>query len=117
MKLTEKTKFPQRPASNEEAGLCHPDGTALIGRVTYASGEHQEFTDPEAYLQTIREELPYRDTTGFLVAAKSDGLRFRLAAKTWPASLGSMWSPFDPERRPGRAESGGRPPTELRRGR
>lgn len=117
MKSSEKPMFPQWPASYEEAGLCHPDGTALIGRVTYASGERREFTDPEAYLQTIREELPYRDTTGFLVAAKSDGLRFRLAAKTWPASLGSMWSPFDPERRPGRAESGGRPPTELRRGR
>ena len=67
--------FDLRPASCEEAGFCHPDGTALTGRVTYASGEQQEFADPEAYLQTIREELPYRNTTGFLVAAKSAGLR------------------------------------------
>ena len=37
----------------------------LVGRVTYASGERQEFTDPQQYLQTIREELPYRNTTGF----------------------------------------------------
>ena len=102
-KLTEKPMFPQWPASNEskEAGLCHPDGTALIGRVTYASGEQREFTDPEAYLQTIREELPYRDTTGFLVAAKSAGLRFRLTAKTSPAPLRLLfqtdplrWAPF-----------------------
>ena len=64
MKSTEKPKFPQWPAS-KEAGLCHPDGTAPAGRVTYASGEQREFPDPEAYLQTIREELPYRDTTGF----------------------------------------------------
>lgn len=31
----------------------------LVGRVTYASGEQQEFTDPQEYLRTIREELPY----------------------------------------------------------
>ena len=37
----------------------------LVGRVTYASGERQEFTDPREYLRTIREELPYRNTTGF----------------------------------------------------
>ena len=79
MKLTEKPKFPQRPASNEDAGLCHPDGTALIGRVTYASGEHQEFTDPEAYLQTIREELPYRDTTGFRFETLTDAPAVRKA--------------------------------------
>ena len=36
-----------------------------MGRVTYASGEQQEFTDPQEYLRTIREELPYRNTTGF----------------------------------------------------
>ena len=37
----------------------------LVGRITYASGEQQAFIDPGAYLQTIREELPYRNTTGF----------------------------------------------------
>lgn len=37
----------------------------LVGRTTYANGEQQEFTDPPAFLQSIREELPYRDTTGF----------------------------------------------------
>lgn len=37
----------------------------LTGRAAYASGEQQEFTDPAAFLQTIREELPIRDTTGF----------------------------------------------------
>ena len=33
----------------------------LVGRVTYASGEQQEFTDPQEYLRTIREELPYNE--------------------------------------------------------
>ncbi len=37
----------------------------LVGWVTYVSGEDQEFTDPLEYLNTIREELPYRNTTGF----------------------------------------------------
>ena len=30
----------------------------LVGRTTYANGEQQEFTDPPAFLQSIREELP-----------------------------------------------------------
>ncbi|OUO37941.1 hypothetical protein [Flavonifractor sp. An306] len=30
----------------------------LVGRVTYADGTKQEFTDPQQYLRTIREELP-----------------------------------------------------------
>ena len=59
--------FDLRPASVEEAGLFDSGGAAgrLVGRVTYASGERQEFTDPQQYLQTIREELPYFATTGF----------------------------------------------------
>lgn len=38
---------------------------APVGRVTYASGEEQTFTDVRKYLDTIREELPYQATTGF----------------------------------------------------
>ena len=38
---------------------------ALVGRVSFADGTRQDFTDAEQYLQTIREELPYRNTTGF----------------------------------------------------
>ena len=33
---------------------------AQVGRVTYASGEDQTFTDAQKYLDTIREELPYQ---------------------------------------------------------
>lgn len=44
----------------------------LVGRVTYASGEQQEFTDPESYLKVIREELPYRNTTGFRYETLTD---------------------------------------------
>lgn len=65
-----------RPASREEAGLFHPAG---IGRVIYASGEQQEFTDPEAYLQAIREELPYWNTTGFRHETLTDDPTIRKA--------------------------------------
>ena len=37
----------------------------VVGRVSYADGTTQAFTDPQLYLQTIREELPFRNTTGF----------------------------------------------------
>lgn len=37
----------------------------IVGRVTFADGTAQEFTDPHQYLQTIKEELPFRNTTGF----------------------------------------------------
>ena len=37
----------------------------LIGRVSFASGEQIEYTDPAEYLKTVKEELPYRDTSGF----------------------------------------------------
>ena len=37
----------------------------IIGRVSFISGETQEFTDAEEYLTCIREELPHEVTTGF----------------------------------------------------
>lgn len=37
----------------------------LVGRVSYASGEKQEFTDAGQYLQAIREELPYTQGNSF----------------------------------------------------
>lgn len=37
----------------------------IIGRATYANGERQIFTDPEEFIKTVREELPYRSTSGF----------------------------------------------------
>lgn len=37
----------------------------IIGRVSFISGETQEFTDAEEYLTCIRGELPHEATTGF----------------------------------------------------
>ena len=85
-----------RPASREEAGLFYSDGDQdavlgtvdhvtrqreqLVGRVTYANGDQQEFTDPQEYLRTIQEELPYRNTTGFRHETLTDDPAVREAA-------------------------------------
>ena len=44
----------------------------LVGRVTYANGDAQEFTDAEAFLKCVQEELPYRPTTGFRYEVLTD---------------------------------------------
>lgn len=44
----------------------------LVGRVTYANGDTQKFTDAEAFLKCVREELPCRSTTGFRYEVLTD---------------------------------------------
>ena len=95
--MKDATQLHIRPARPEEAGLFytpHPEedkrlGTVgcvrmavqrqnmardkpLVGRVTYANGDTQEFTDAEAFLKCIRDELPYRPTTGFRYEVLTD---------------------------------------------
>ena len=53
---------------------------APVGRVTYASGEEQTFTDAQKYLDTIREELPYQATTAFRFETLTDDPAVRKAA-------------------------------------
>ena len=75
-----------RPASLEEAGLVYsePDkeqdkSLATVGRVTYVDGTKQEFTDLQQYLRTIREELPYRNTTGFRYETLTESPQVKMA--------------------------------------
>ncbi|MFR7893473.1 MAG: hypothetical protein ACLU38_04705 [Dysosmobacter sp.] len=51
----------------------------LVGRVTYANGDAQEFTDAEAFLKCVQEELPYRPTTGFRYEVLTDDPTVRTA--------------------------------------
>ena len=51
----------------------------LVGRVTYANGDTQEFTDAEAFLKCLQEELPYRPTTGFRYEVLTDDPAVRKA--------------------------------------
>lgn len=49
----------------------------LVGCVTYANGDAQEFTDAEAFLECVQEELPYRPTTGFRYEVLTDDPNLR----------------------------------------
>ena len=37
----------------------------IVGSVSFINGDAQQFTDAKEYLDCIREELPYRATSGF----------------------------------------------------
>ena len=80
--IEQARNFDLWPASVEEAGLLYSDEgqdsmLGAVGRVTFANGERQEFTDVGQYLQTIRKELPYRDTTGFRFETLTDDPQVR----------------------------------------
>ena len=51
----------------------------LVGRATYINGDMQEFTDAGSYIQCIREELPYRATSGFRFETLTDEPAVRMA--------------------------------------
>ena len=51
----------------------------LVGRVSYANGDAQEFTDAEAFLKCEREDLPYRPTTGLRYEVLTDDPNLRKA--------------------------------------
>ena len=72
----EEEEFHIRPARPDEAGLFyaqHPsEDKSLVGRVTFVGDDAQEFTDAEAFLKCIREELPYFPTTGFRCEVLTD---------------------------------------------
>ena len=53
--------------------------SALVGRATYINGDVQEFTDAEAFIQCIREELPYHATSGFRFETLTDEPAVRMA--------------------------------------
>ena len=90
--------FHLRPAFPEEAGLFHaltPEedeamGTAghdqqlwqedhPVGKIAFASGEEEIFTDPQKYLDAVREELPFMSTTGFRYQTLTKDPRVRKA--------------------------------------
>ena len=68
-----------------DIGLPSRDGQAMkqerptIGRVSFVSGEKLEFADSEAFLNYIREELPYRSITGFHFEVLTDDPTVRKA--------------------------------------
>lgn len=77
------TQFNIRPARPDEAGLFYAQNGAedkpLVGRVTYANGDAQEFTSADEFLRCVQEELPYRPTTGFRYEVLTDDSTVRKA--------------------------------------
>lgn len=51
----------------------------VIGKVSFASGEKLAYTDPEIFLQVIRDELPYKPTSGFQYEVLTDDPAVRKA--------------------------------------
>lgn len=52
---------------------------AIIGKVSFASGEMLSFTDPAIFLQVIKDELPYKPTSGFQYEVLTDDPQVRKA--------------------------------------
>ena len=55
------------------------DESPAVGRITFANGERWNYTDPEKYLQAVREELPFQATTGFRCETLTDDPTIRKA--------------------------------------
>lgn len=51
-----------------------------IGKATFVGGDDILYYDGESFLDCIREELPYRDTTGFRYEVLTDDPAVRKAA-------------------------------------
>ena len=54
---------------------------ALVGKVTFVGDDDIFYDDAGAFLDCIREELPYRDTTGFRYEVLTDDPTVRKAVK------------------------------------
>lgn len=54
---------------------------ALVGKVTFVGDDDILYDDADAFLDCIREELPYRDTTGFHYEVLTDDPAVRKAVK------------------------------------
>ena len=50
-----------------------------VGKIAFVSGEEEIFTDPQKYLDAVREELPFMTTTGFRYQTLTQDPRVRKA--------------------------------------
>ena len=54
---------------------------SIFGKVTFVGDDDIFYDDADAFLDCIREELPYRDTTGFRYEVLTDDPTVRKAVK------------------------------------
>ncbi|MDD3778441.1 MAG: hypothetical protein PHU76_01785 [Synergistaceae bacterium] len=55
------------------------DALPVIGTVSFASGETLAYTDSDIFLQVIKDELPYKPTSGFAYKVLTDDPKLRKA--------------------------------------
>lgn len=74
-------EFKDDPVTAEAAARLRQvlDESPAVGRVTFASGERWNYTDPQKYLQTVREELPCHAAAGFRCETLTDDPEIRKA--------------------------------------
>lgn len=53
----------------------------VVGKATFVGNDDILYDDADAFLDCIREELPYRDTTGFHYEVLTDDPAVRKAVK------------------------------------
>ncbi|NLE26964.1 MAG: hypothetical protein GX625_16815 [Clostridiaceae bacterium] len=59
--------------------LSMEQDTPIVGKVSFANGERISYTDADEYLRCIKEELEYRNTTGFQYETLTDDPAVRKA--------------------------------------
>ena len=52
----------------------------IIGKVSFVNGETLAYTDPTIFLQVIKDELPYKPTSGFQYEVLTDDPAVRKGA-------------------------------------
>ena len=80
--------FPTSVSGNDAVGAIATDGRGCVsqhrracGKVTFVGDDDILYDDADAFLDCIREELPYRDTTGFRYEVLTDDPTVRKAVK------------------------------------
>lgn len=69
------------------------DKAEIVGVVSYASGEYFEYTDKEAYLRCIQNEIEYASTTGFRFETRSADPELRKAVDDEMYNIYGMENP------------------------
>ena len=64
---------------------------SIFGKVTFVGDDDIFYDDADAFLDCIREELPYRDTTGFRYEVLTDDPAIRKAADDILCGSSTLW--------------------------
>ena len=69
----------------------------IVGRVSFANGEEIEYTNPDEFIASVKEELPYHATSGFRCETLTDDPQVRKAVDDILYDLYGEQNPRPPE--------------------